>query len=437
MNSSTWLIILICGIVFVIVCLVLAFRNLGKKRLLNDNPTSRTQGVFIGLTELQGTAESEKSLVSYIAGVPCVQYTYQIEEHWSRTITETYRDAKGNTRTRTRTESGWKNVARGGESVPFYLKDDTGILRILPEGAKIQGRETFSQIVNRGDPLYFGKCPAGEVAHSSHRRRFRETALPLHAELYIVGRARERQDIVAAEIAYDKTSPIFLISTGTEKQVSSRYNIQIWLWAIVGFFITIGIALTWHFTQAGPDGNVFLIYLVATAGYFVVFLLGWIWTVYNSFVNLHQRVLRGWSQVDIQLKRRNDLIPNLVSAVEGYRSHEKDTQVLLSDLRTQLSATPPGFTGPDYHGIAPVLKTTIENYPDLKTSEQFLKLQKSLAETEQRIALARDYYNEITTFYNSRLEMVPDRFIGSLARLQPRALMAASGFERASLDIKL
>ncbi len=437
MISSTWFIALGVGLLGVAGCLFGAFHALGRKRLLNDNPTSRTQGVFIGLTELNGTAEMEKPLISYLAQVPVVHYEYTVEEHWQRTVTETYRDAKGGIHTRTKTESGWKKVDSGGLSAPFYLKDDTGVLRILPEGAKIEDQEVFEKTVNSGDPLYFNKCPAREIAHTTHRRRFRETAIPLHARLYIVGRAREREDIVAAEIAQDKSAPLFLISTRTEKQVSKGYGARIWLWAVLGFLVSLGVAAAWQLMRVGATGFTLPPYLIAAFGYLFVYPLGWIWTVYNSFISLHNRVKRGWSQVDVQLKRRNDLIPNLVQAVEGYRDHEQATQLMISQMRTQLSATAPGLSGPDFSGLASTLKVAMEAYPHLRADSQFLKLQKSLIETEQRIALARDYYNDIATFYNSRLEMVPDRFIGAVARLKPRTLMSAADFERAPVPVNL
>ena len=437
MISSTFFIALGAGILFIAGCLFGAFHALGRKRLLNDNPTSKTQGVFIGLTELSGTAEMEKPLISYLAEAPCVHYDYTVEEHWQRIVTETYTDSKGHVRTRTKTESGWKRVDSGGLSAPFYLKDDTGVLRILPEGAKIEDKEIFQKTVTPGDPIYFNKCPAREIANSTHRRRFRETAVPLHAKLYIVGRAREREDIVAAEIARDKAAPMFLISMRTEKQVSTGYGAQVWVWAVLGFLIALGIALAWQMMRTVGAGFAITPYLIAGFGYIFVYLLGWVWTIYNSFINLHNRVKRGWSQVDIQLKRRNDLIPNLVQVVEGYRTHEQDTQLLISRMRTQLSATAPGVSGPDFSGVAPMLKATMEAYPDLKANEQFFKLQESLVETEQRIALARDYYNDIATFFNSRLEMVPDRFIGSLARFKPRTLMSAADFERAPVAVDL
>jgi hypothetical protein len=366
-----------------------------------------------------------------------VHYTWDVDEQWRRTVTETYSYAKGRTQTRTRTETGWTRVGHGGESAPFYLKDDTGILRINPEGANIQGNIIFNKTVGPSDPLYYGKCSAGAVANSTHQRRFHETALPLHLMLYVLGQAREREDVVAAEIARDKTSPMFLVSTRSEKQISSGYGRWWWFFMALGLAIALGGGAWWAvLIKTGPalDWRPFVI---MGAGYLAVLVLIWIWTTYNSLINLHHRVEQGWSQVEVQLKRRHDLIPNLVGIIEGYREHERETQTVLAELRAQMEATPPGATGPDYKGVAPSLRITIERYPDLKASEMFLKLQQSLVDTEQRIALARDYFNEIATFYNTRLEIIPDRYAATLARLRPRPLMSAAEFERAPVGVNL
>jgi hypothetical protein len=418
-------------------CLIGVFWALRHKRLIDDLPTSKTQGVFIGLAELKGTAESETPLTSYLAGAPCVQYAWQVDEHWSKTVTETYTDSKGHTQTRTRTESGWTKVAGGSQSIPFYLKDDTGVIRVVPDGAKIHSIKTFDETALRSSPLYFGKGPEHEIANSTHKRRFHETALPLHTKLYVVGQARERQDVVAAEIAHDKNAPMFLISTQTEKQVSAGYSRWFWLLLILGLICAIGGVVGRDMLANTNKGLSWQPFVLASVGFLAVLAMGWVWTVYNSLINLHHRLEQGWSEVDVQLKRRHDLIPNLVTAVEGYRAYESETQKLLTQLRGQAEATPPGVAGPDFKGIAPMLRVIIERYPDLKASESFLRLQQALVDAEQRIALARDYFNDIATFYNTRLEIVPDRFVAGLARLHPATLMSAADFERAPVLVKL
>lgn len=437
MTSGLLQLPLILGGLFALGCLIVAFRSLRRKRLVDDTPTSRTQGVFIGLVELKGTAESESPLTSYLAGVRCILYSWQVREHWSRTVTETYRDAQGRTQTRTRTESGWTEVAKGGESAPFYLRDDTGVIRIVPEGASIHGVKTLDETCSRENPLYYGKGPAHEVANSTHRRQFVETAIPVGASLYVMGQARERQDVVAAEIARDKEAPLFVISTQSEKQVSAGYGRWSVFWVALGLVLVLGGVMVRGLLEQAVFPVQWQAYAVAAAGFAGALALGWVWTVYNSIINLRYRVDQAWSQVDVQLKRRNSLIPNLAAAVEGYRAHESETQELVATLRGQLAATPPGIAGPDFKGLAPAIRIVVERYPELRASESFLSLQQALVDAEQRIALARDYFNGIAAFYNIRLGIIPDRFVAALARLRPRAFMSASDFERAEVQVRL
>jgi hypothetical protein len=429
--------ILISGGLISLGLLLLAFRFLRRKRLIDDTPTSKTQGVFIGLTELKGTAESDAPVTSYLAGTQCVLYHWQVDEHWSRTVVETYTDAKGHVQTRTRTESGWQRIADGGESNPFYLMDDTGVIRIVPKGADINSVKTFDKACSPKDSLYFGKAPMLEIANTTHRRRFVETAIPLHAMLYVIGQARERQDVVAAEIAKDKEAAMFVISVRSEAQLSTGYGRWFWFWTILGLVIIIGATLAGSAVQNAPTGLEIQWLFMAGGGFLIILALGWVWMVYNSLVNLHHRVEQGWSQVEVQIKRRHDLIPNLVEAVAGYRTHESETQQLITELRNQAEATPPGSAGPDFKGMTPLLRAVVERYPELKASESFLKLQQALTDTEQRIALARDYFNDIATFYNTRLTIIPDRFVGTIARLHPSTLMGAADFERAPVQVKL
>ena len=177
--------------------------------------------------------------------------------------------------------------------------------------------------------------------------------------------------------------------------------------------------------------------VAAASVYLLAWVFGWIWLVFNSLVGLRNRVSQAWSLIEVQLKRRYDLIPNLVSAVKGLSDHERDVQTELAVLRTQMEATPPGVTGPDYQACFRLVATLQERYPNLKTQDSFLSLQKNLADTEQRIALARGYFNDIATYYNTRLERVPDRFLRGLAGLKPQPLMAANDFERAPVPVDL
>ena len=406
-----------------------AFVYLRRKRLIDDLPTSKTQGVFIGLTELKGTAESETPLTSYLGGIRCVEYHWQVEENWSRTVT--YVDSKG---VHSRTESGWTSVASGGEKPSFYLKDDTGVIRINPEGASITDINVFSRNCKESDPLYYGKGPFSAVPDSTHRRRFKENALPLHSMLYVMGQAQECKDVVAAEIAHDKKAPLYLISVKTEKQISSSYVRWVWLWVILGLLTALGTV----FLSNPPDGTGAPLgwqpFAADAAVYFIALAAGWTLTIYNSLITLRNRVNQAWSQVEIQLKRRSDLIPNLASCVEGYSLHEKAAQLLVAELRNQAEIH--GETR-EVRGYGPAVAAIAESYPALKADKSFLALQKSLTETEQRIALARSYFNDIVTFYNTRLEIIPDRFIGGMARLFKQNTLKSADLERAPVQVCL
>ena len=414
-----------------------AFRAGRRRRLIENLPTSKTTGVFIGLVELKGTAEAANPLKSFLAEQPCVDYQWSVNEHWSRMVTETHTDSDGKTHTETHEESGWTAVASGGEMIPFYLKDDCGVILIRPEGAKLEPVAMFDETVGLGDPLYYAKGPAGGVANSNGQRQFVEHGIPLHAMLYVMGQAREREDVVAAEIAHDRRAPMFLISTRSEEQIDSGMKWGQYGWAFFGLVLTVA-----GFVGADAAMNVALerrwpLYVVVGLVYLVVGSLTWIWMVFNSLIDLRQRVRQAWSLVNVQLQRRHDLIPNLVSAVRGYSDYEKRLQPELAALRGELLATPPGVSGPDFSALSKTAVAIAERYPDLKANTTFTALQKNLIDTEQRIALARGYFNDIATQYNTRLEVVPERYVARLAAMQPQTLMAANDFQRAAVNVDL
>ena len=434
------------GGVLALLFLYLSLRAGSRRRLIDNIPTSKTTGVFIGLVELNGTAESQQPLMSYLAGIPCVSYRWSVQEHWSRTVTETYRDSKGHTQTRTRHESGWKTVASGGESQPFYLKDDCGFVLVRPQGAKVEDAAVFNETCGPGDALYYTKGPMGSVADSDHRRCFTEHALALHGTLYVMGQARERQDVVAPEIAADSDAPVFLISTRGEKQISTGLAIQFWVWGVLGAVVAtiggivcakMGESHRFELEMAGGGGPAIGLCIAPAGGFLALWLLGWLWMAYNSMVRLRQMVTQAWSNVDVQLRRRADLIPNLAEAVKGFGGHERCVQESLALLRSQAQATRPGQPGPDPVATNPAIMAIVEQYPQLKANDAFMRLQRQLADTENRIALAREYFNNIAEHYNRRLAIVPESFVAWLGQFREQPFFAAAGFERQAVAVKL
>ncbi len=407
-----------------------------SRRLIDNLPTSKTQGVFVGLVELKGAVRCAEPLISHLAEVPCVYYAFEIEESWSRMVTRTESDGKGGRRTVTETESGWTTVSSNEELIPFYLEDDTGILLIRPGGSSVGNQRVFEYECSSEDPLYHGKGPVHRVRDSDGVRRFTERALPVGTTVYIVGQARERQDIVAAEIAADANAPEFFISLQSEDEMSGTLGRRAVVLFLVGLAtVLFGQWLYYVFSQQEVDSTAIDLFFGEAVLFTLIWLLGWTLTIYNSLVELRQRVEQGWGQVDIQLKRRHDLIPNLVDCVKGFRDYEASTQATLAEMRSQLDVTAPGQPGTDPHALSGQVAMLREAYPELQANENFLALQTSLIDTEQRIALARAYFNEIAMFWNTRLEVFPDRFIASFANMKPRALMEADDFERAPVQV--
>jgi hypothetical protein len=407
-----------------------------RLRLLMDTPTSKARGVFIGQVELVGRAVTKKPVRSFLAACECVWFHFRVAEQWERWVTETTTDSKGRTRTRRVRKSGWTTVAEGGESPAFEVEDETGAVQVRPEGAEVEAEPVFAQTVTRGEALYYGKGPAGGVSDSTGRRRFTEEALPLGGTVFVAGRAREREDAVAAEIAADPEADLFLISCRGEERVQRGYRWQFWGFGaalLVPWPVAWLIQISESPAGTGPLWPVPALALLPALGW----LVGWLWTTYNSLVHLRNRAAQAASLIDVQLKRRADLIPRLVAVVAGLRDHESTVQRELAALRAQSQATPVGEAGPDFAGAAAAVRVVGERYPELGSDAAFLALQRELADTETRVALARDYHNAIATFLNTRLEIVPDRWIAAWAGLKPRALWQADGFERGAAEVRL
>jgi len=393
------------AILAAIICLFWSARSNRKRRLMSDLPTSKTTGVFIGFNELKGTAEVDYPIRSYLAETPSVYYSYSIGEHWSKWVTEYYTDSKGKRRSRRVRKSGVTTVQSDNDMCDFFLRDNVGQILIHPDGADIEPKVVFSRTVGRGSPLYYGKGPRRSVMHSDHRRTFTEYAIPEHAMLYVLGQARERDDIVAAEIALSDHAPDFLISTRSEEEIIRGKSMSFWLTGITGF----GFAgLGGHMLSQGMIGAV----VGAVVLYGVLLFFSWFITVFNSIAGLKNRVEQAYSLIDVQLKRRHDLIPNLTRVINEQAQHEAIVQTSLAEIRARNGAS-------EYRACKFEILALAEAYPDLKSSEHFMQLSQEIVDTEDRIALARNYYNEMVSFYNTRLETVPDGWISGMVGMRP------------------
>ncbi len=153
-------------------------------------------------------------------------------------------------------------------------------------------------------------------------------------------------------------------------------------------------------------------------GVVVVLLVVFLIKIYNSLVQLRQRVQNAWSQVDVQLKRRYDLIPNLVNAVKGYAQHEKSTLESVTQARN--IAMNAGNVQEQMRAenlISNALRSLFavaEAYPELKANTNFLQLQSELSDTESKIAFARQFYNDTVQKFNTKIEVFPNNLVAGL-----------------------
>jgi LemA protein len=141
-------------------------------------------------------------------------------------------------------------------------------------------------------------------------------------------------------------------------------------------------------------------------------------SIYNALIRLRNQVKNAWSQIDVQLKRRHDLIPNLIETVKGYMKHERDTLENITRYRSQ--AMEAGSVGEKskaeglLSGALGQLRVQIENYPDLKANQNFLSLQEELTATENRISFARQAYNDQVLFFNNKIQMFPSNIVAGM-----------------------
>ena len=172
--------------------------------------------------------------------------------------------------------------------------------------------------------------------------------------------------------------------------------------------------------------------LVAIVGFFV--------TTYNGLVVSRNKVRDQFSQIDVQLKRRFDLIPNLVETVKGYAKHESETLEKVIEARNgyanaKTDAEKMAASKDMSQGVMQIFALA-ENYPELKANENFLDLQKQLKEVEDKIGYARQFYNDAVLMYNNKTEMVPSNIVASMFGFKKESFFEADEKEKENVEVK-
>lgn len=171
----------------------------------------------------------------------------------------------------------------------------------------------------------------------------------------------------------------------------------------------------------------------------IAVVLIYVWMVYNGLVTARMRIKEAFSHIDVQLKRRSDLIPNLVETVKGYVKHEKELLENITKARSAvMSAKSVEGKAEASNMLSDTLKSLFavaENYPDLKANENFAKLQEELSDTENKIAYSRQFYNSSVLDYNTKIAVFPSSLVASIFNFKPEDFFAANEEERKNVKV--
>lgn len=183
-------------------------------------------------------------------------------------------------------------------------------------------------------------------------------------------------------------------------------------------------------------GTIILIAIIAI----VVLLVIWYFSTYNSLVTLRNRKDDQFSQIDVQLKRRIDLIPNLIETVKGYAKHEKNTfESVVAARNTYATANTieeKVKASNEITGALNKLFALTESYPDLKANANFISLQEDLKDTEDKIAMARQFYNDTVLTYNNKVETVPSNIVANIAGFKKSEFFSIDESEKEAPKVK-
>ncbi|MBA62317.1 MAG: hypothetical protein CMJ76_08110 [Planctomycetaceae bacterium] len=367
------------GIAGTLFCGVMGYRKLKTKRMIENIPTSPVKGVVPGITEVVGSVlKKDKLLSGRYSGTPVIYCRY-LKERRVKTDKDKYE---------------WRTVESGVSSTEFFLKDETGQIVVDPEKADVDASRTYYE--------------------RTGNLRYTEWTLKPGQELYILGPAvlDSLQD-TALTIEHSSRERHFVISDQDESSVLLKY-------ARTGLtYLGLGIALC---TSA-----VFILYGGASFdpfGYFAGALFAALFLlvlniafIFNDLVFMKAWLSRARANLNVSLKRRADLIPNLVKIVKTALSFEKDVQTRIAQLRYGITGD--ATTTDRVGGLLDRFKLLLEDYPSIKTDKLVVNLGNRIVEVENQLQFARSGLNAVTGTHNIRIRTFPDVLLARLMGMQP------------------
>lgn len=375
------------GLLLALLFTWLGFRQVRYKRLIENVPTSLTAGVSCGLAEVQGSLmidEDKEPLCSPHTNSRCAWYYYKEEE----------RRGSGK-------NAKWVTLTEKTDYLTFYAEDEEGRLAI---------DATDAEIISRYD-----------MCERQGRMRYTERTLRMSDPLYAIGQADvDKHQADRLLMVRGDTSEPFILSNFPEVNVMLM-KARRGMFYLSLAFSSLLLALLMTFASSG--GFAATDFLMAAMAAPVYMLLVTLVLHYNDLVFLRRRAERNWANIEISLKKRHNLIPNLEKLTKRYLAHEKEVMLKVAELRklyTQDKDTLSKYLQAEQQAEQQ-LNAVIEDYPELKGNKVVAKLMKNLARAENEVALFRRGYNDAVEIYNARIATVPDVFFAK-----------AMGFDRLS-----
>jgi len=373
-------------------------------------------------------SDDDKTINSPYTNTPCV-YFHAIKEKYVQ---------QGKS-------SRWETVENIAIFLPFYLRDQKGRLKvdfmdIDHDFSKYQipfykGGVSYSknseidcEVLLKKQP-YYEKGEGLFGAFSSARLRRSEFVLRPGTEVFVCGKVfKNKEELTLHE---SEQYPLIISRKNREQYVEEFYkggNLVYLSHLLAMFGYTLFIFALNHFLRFN-----FLLTPLFIGN--AIILGSAIFSLYNRIITLKQRAMNALSNIEIDLKRRFDLIPNLIEVVKGYSKHEKEIQQIIAEARAGIvfSKNLESGSGP----IIPSLVATIENYPDLKASEQFQSLMRTLVDTENRIAYSREFYNRSVRKYNTLISQFPFIIVSYPLEMKEMDFILIGRGERANRQITI